>query len=316
MIRAIPVVVAVLACLAPGCVVKIGEDSTVLDLNGVAIEGRATRNIEAPLGLKPGERLFVSTSFGKVAVEVYESLVPKAEARLSMQGETDEDAERALRGYRLVTRPVPGGVRLVVEGEPLTYEREGSRTTLSANVDLNLIVRPGTPLDIETGSGDVRVKGPAGDVTARSNFGDIEVEGASGTAKLTAGSGDVTVSGLTGEARLNSNFGSVKAKGVLRVVTVEAGSGDVRVTALPGSAVAAPWQLKSNFGDVDLAIPSDCRCSLEAQSNFGDIRVRLPATGTVKGETGSATYTGQLAGGGNRVALMAGSGDVTIEESK
>ena len=195
-------------------------------------------------------------------------------------------------------------------GEPLREERGGTEIEQSPSVAFHAIVPPGTPLVLESSSGDIKAEGPLGHVSAEVSFGDVELFDVLG-ADVTASSGDVTVKGIRGGAcRLESSFGDVDARGVLTDVDARASSGDVTVTAKSGSKVAAPWRIRSSFGDVELTLPADAACQVRAKTSFGSIDTAV--AGTRSESTSGGSFHGKVGGGGELVTLETSSGDVTL----
>jgi DUF4097 and DUF4098 domain-containing protein YvlB len=182
-----------------------------------------------------------------------------------------------------------------------------------------------TPLDgpvrIDTASGDVTVRGGAGELLVHTASGDVTVSGpplraleaetASGDVRLDAGSGralvdtasgDVTLRKLGGELSVDTSSGDVQAHW-----EKIAGGQNVRVT--------------TSSGDVTLRIPSAAALSGEIDTNSGDIRSQFPGAPDRRGrrfslrETESPGQTTGQASAGVNLAVRTSSGDIRLLKS-
>jgi hypothetical protein len=121
-------------------------------------------------------------------------------------------------------------------------------------IDQELIVPEGAWLELQTGAGNIDIKGTDADVVAGTGAGDIALSSASGLMVLETGSGNITMSDVLGEVAVSTGSGTVWGE-ALSVSTLEAstGSGDVELEAVtsPGTV-----DIQTGSGDVYLVVPS------------------------------------------------------------
>ncbi len=174
---------------------------------------------------------------------------------------------------RLTTREQGGlarpHVRVSSEAGRLTLRDGCAAVPFSrCRVSFRLEVPAGTRVLLETGSGDIRVRGRLGATDAR------------------AGSGDVVVGGSTAALRLRTGSGDVRADTTGGAVTAESGSGDVDVRA----PRARGLRLRSGFGDVSARV-ADVPYAVRVDTGSGDEHVTVPtdprAPRSIDARTGS-----------------------------
>jgi DUF4097 and DUF4098 domain-containing protein YvlB len=132
------------------------------------------------------------------------------------------------------------------------------------------------------GVGRVAVVDCSGSLELTSGYGDVTVERSTGSLTASSGSGDVVVrdfAGASGEptkVALESSYGDVEVGGILDSVVASSASGDVAVTARPGSRVGGEWRLRSGYGQVEVRVPADFACAVDARTGYGSIDCEFP----------------------------------------
>jgi DUF4097 and DUF4098 domain-containing protein YvlB len=99
-------------------------------------------------------------------------------------------------------------------------------------------------------------------------------------------------------------------RGVSGGLWLEAGSGDVSVEGTQRSA----WEVRTGSGNVDLQFPENAGFDLQASTGSGRVVVDRPLTMTVQGDLEKSHHSmnGQVGGGGPKLLVHTGSGDVSI----
>jgi len=144
-------------------------------------------------------------------------------------------------------------------------------------------------LDAEAGSGNIRARGIAGDVTANTGSGEIEVEqAASGSVRANAGSGNVRLRGVKGGLR------------------AETGSGDITVDGEP----TGDWRVGAGSGNIDLRVPSSASFNIDARTSSGRLTVNRQVT--MQGTFSRNHVQGKVGNGGVLLDLHTGSGDIQV----
>ncbi len=173
--------------------------------------------------------------------------------------------------------------------------------------------------------GEVTAKTSSGTITLssaeggpwdlRSDFGAVRVRNAAGNLLAHSESGTIRVAGFSGQVDARTAFGQVVLDGVFSNLSAVTSSGRVKVNARAGSAVATPWKLHSGFGRLELRIPKDFSCQLDASTGHGNIQVNVPMR-TEKAQYGSnKRVSGILGSGGETVTLETASGEIRIQDS-
>jgi hypothetical protein len=98
----------------------------------------------------------------------------------------------------------------------------------SPTVDLDVRVPHGLALNVDDGSGSMKIIDVRSDVTIDDGSGSLAVEGATSVA-IDDGSGSVTVVGVSGDVEIEDGSGSITVKRVGGSVTIDDGSGSIDV---------------------------------------------------------------------------------------
>jgi hypothetical protein len=179
-------------------------------------------------------------------------------------------------------------------GDP-AYRRNGNTLVLTGcrgcSVDYELVVPRGTTVSGDAGSGTVLARGVR-EVDVELGSGDIRVREVSGAVDARTGSGDVTLVRVAGPVDVQSSSGSISGSGLAGPVVADTSSGDVALELTRAQEVRA----STSSGDVDLMVPAgryrvdtgdddegadievvddpDARYALELDTSSGDIAVR------------------------------------------
>jgi len=174
-------------------------------------------------------------------------------------------------------------------------------------------------LHIETNSGEVSL-GKVNirkEIFVKDDFGDIELEQAlAASYDLHANSGSITVDGAKGKLKVDADFGNITINNAESVtLTVETNSGTVEFS---GTLGVGPHLIKSDFGGIDISLPTDSELSVDLKTDFGHIKSDLPVTVMLNQSSNSNgdQIVGSVNGGGEQLTVQAKSGGVTIHAGK
>lgn len=165
----------------------------------------------------------------------------------------------------------------------------------------------GGRVEADTGSGHIELTGIKGTVTAKTGSGAITADGVPGPFAASTGSGSVTANLVVpGAVEITTGSGSVKVNGARGSVRISTGSGSIRVHGEP----TEDWKLHTGSGSITARLPADAAFDLDARSHSGRVHTDHPVTllGTVKRNE----VRGTVRGGGVRLRLETGSGNITI----
>lgn len=191
-----------------------------------------TRELE--LTVAPGSRLFVEAGAGSmelsgdpttgavsVVAEIYQ-VDPSDDYTLTLEADDDGSA-------RLVAvssdRMLSGSDRIDLS----------IRVPASLQVDINdgsgslRVSGLASDLAIEDGSGSIAVSSIEGSVTIDDGSGSLTVQDVSGSLEVVDGSGSITIERIGGDVVIDDGSGSISVAGVGGTVTVDDGSGSINV---------------------------------------------------------------------------------------
>jgi hypothetical protein len=124
----------------------------------------------------------------------------------------------------------------------------------------------GSHLDLNAGSADMTVTGPAGKVRLSTGSGAVTIDRADGAAEIHSGSGALRLGPMLGGLRARSGTGEIEVSSVGGTTTLVTGSGDVWL-----GAVQSDVKVRTGSGDLTVA---DAACgNVELITGSGEIRV-------------------------------------------
>jgi hypothetical protein len=172
------------------------------------------------------------------------SLTPSADGQVHVR----TVVRHGLGEPEVVEESTPAGVRLAVDCNDL----------LASGCDVRYLVEVPPAFEVHVG-------GAAGDVTASRLTGPVTVERMAG---------DIAVFDMAGPLDLSSAAGEITAVGLRsEVVRAVSHTGDLRLELL---AAPRSLDLRSDAGEIDLAVPGDVAYRLDARTAAGDERVLVP----------------------------------------
>ena len=182
------------------------------------------------------------------------------------------------------------------------------------------------PARVGSGSGSLRISDIGDQVHAETGSGDIEISTVKGAAYLNTGSGSIRGTEIGGGITAQSGSGSIRLQqSAPGPVKVETGSGSASISGVKGTLYAetgsggitaegqptGDWVLHTGSGNLVVRIPAGLGFDLDAHSGSGGISTNHPIT--VEGKLSRHELRGKVGGGGLRMNLETGSGDIRIE---
>jgi hypothetical protein len=173
----------------------------------------------------------------------------------------------------------------------------------TGNCGLNATVGvpPGTPLDLDSGGGNMQIGGIQSTVTLTSSGGDVSLSGSRSAATVDSGGGNLSLSRLGGKLTFTTSGGDVDGGDLTAPKTsVDAGGGNV---ALTFTKVPANINITSSGGDVTIVLPRGAtRYAVSVTTDGGDYQ---PSPSVPTSSTAHDTIT-----------VDSGGGNVSITEPK
>lgn len=168
-------------------------------------------------------------------------------------------------------------------------------------------------LNIQAGSGKVDLSGlnVAGAARAESRFGELRlVQVKAASYELHTESGGITIDGAGGQVKAQSGSGAIDVLNAERAdLNLEARNGAIRFA---GSLGPGPHTLKSDYGDIRLALPADTALAFKLQTGFGQIRSDFATM--VTGVLDRSSWEGTINDGNIHLTATTRSGSISLEK--
>jgi DUF4097 and DUF4098 domain-containing protein YvlB len=189
--------------------------------------------------------LKIENSSGKIVVTAGDTKTILVSAHKTAYGDNSGEAKDALSSLK---------VDMVQQGDEVSLKFK-QPDTFSQNqyhkVDFTVTVPLETKVKIETGSGDISLKGTKGDADLQSSFGNISATQIKGALKLVSTNGKVEAGDITagdGIVDLQSQFGAITLENITAGdITVSTSNGSVK---LKNVEAGREVKIESNFGEI------------------------------------------------------------------
>jgi len=245
-------------------------------------------------------------------------------------------------GDIVVTGWTRGEIKIyaIIERGYLDASLTSSRVSITARSRRNrmgdsryeLSVPIGTEVRATSVSGNIRVRGVAGEVNVNTVSGDVEVRDAGDRVEMHSVSGDIRASKLRGRISANSVSGDLALDDINGALSGKTVSGELVVNgtlsglefeSVSGGVAFAgdikgdgSYTVNTHSGDVRLTLPSNVGATLELQTYSGEVRPGFPITlqpGEQPLNRRNHRMRFTVNGGGPRISLETFSGDIIIE---
>jgi Putative adhesin len=263
-----------------------------------AVKGSFERSLKVsgPVDLE------VSTGSGDIAIRPGEAGTVRISGKIQAHDNWDDgNAEKKVR-YLEQNPPIEQDGNHIRIGR--LEDRELSR---NVSVDYEIEVPVEAQVTSTTGSGEVSVEGIRGPVRVTSGSGDMKLHSLQSDVTLKTGSGDVSLEEVSGgRVEVQTGSGDVKLRDLRCAMQVRTGSGDISAEG----ELTGDWSLQAGSGGISVQLTSETGFDLDAHTSSGEIHTGLPIS--VEGSIGHGELHGKVKGGGARLQLRTGSGDITI----
>jgi DUF4097 and DUF4098 domain-containing protein YvlB len=221
-----------------------------------------------------------------------------AEIRVNSANRKDVEAVVTTIGYKIGANDVRVGDRQTNNRVELSVHVPNMHFGVSfhsRSVRIELTVPRDSDLNLHTGDGNIRVLGARGNLRLDSDDGELEVEQADGPLKADTRDGNIHVEGTFSELDLDTGDGNIDAE------------------VQPGSKMASGWILRTGDGNVSLRLPDNFAADVDAHTGDGHVQLDLPVT--VNGSMRESSVRGKMNGGGPRLEIRSGDGNITLRHT-
>jgi Toastrack DUF4097 len=171
----------------------------------------------------------------------------------------------------------PAGAKQNAAQVPVNVSHDGSTVEISTNggggtgADYDLKVPPGSSVEVESATGDVKASGLNEDVTVRAKEGDVTVKDVQGSLAIEAPQGDVSVGSVsteTGNAEITVGSGDLDLKDlVVGILEARIEAGDVDLSG----RFSGSGRISVQTGNIDVRLPPEDTKDLDLQTRVGEV---------------------------------------------
>lgn len=192
------------------------------------------------------------------------------------------------------------GSRLVLSALPPRRRGKASRL----QVDLRVTVPRRLACDLRCRAGNLRVDEIDGALRAATTSGDVRIGKAAGDVDAVTGSGEIEVESCLGALSARCGAGNVRVRAAAGRLAVRTDAGDVavRLTAAP----PGDGRVATGAGSILLEVAPGIGLAVAARARCGGVTTDFPLTG------GGGALAGDVQGGGHRLTLTSGAGDLRL----
>ena len=306
---------------------------------------KAVRQFVETTPIQVSDCLSVRTPKGHVTSKIWDRDEVQVDATISVWG-TDEAAVQAFaEQIDIQIRRKSGAVQI----QPNVPKREKGDPVRSVRIDFELRHPEKVDLDVRASRGNITLPKIDGAATLNNNRGKTIFEGASGNIRVKQNRGDIAVQHAGGDFIANNNRGSInvgqvggrvvaknnrgttRLKNIAGATTVQTNRGAIEIenpeagvmiqsrgsniAVRPHKSIGDDYAIQNKDGAVDLIIPDGSAVDVHGYVGRGSIQTDLPLSITGVSRT-SQVVTGQLNGGGAKVAIELGRGSLSLHSDE
>ncbi|HEX9636320.1 MAG TPA: DUF4097 family beta strand repeat-containing protein [Acidobacteriota bacterium] len=307
------------------CLFRLGA----LLLLAATVHAGEVYDFHRELPLTKDGRVSLSNITGAIVVEAWDQPKLVIDAQKEAHGGAAE-AKSAAEAVEIDVEAKADAVRIETR-----YPKRGWTDVFSwwskhnkVSVNYHLKVPRRATVQLESVSGEIEVRGLAGQLGAESVSGDARLSDLSGGARIESVSGEIRMRNISGPIDVESVSGSIEVIGGEGDFSGATVSGDIELTELRGSRVSASsvsgdldfsgplaaggrYEFESQSGDITLTVLDTTGFRVDAETFSGDIDVSGVGFSDLRRERNR--FSGSHGDGSARLTCDTFSGDVTIE---
>jgi DUF4097 and DUF4098 domain-containing protein YvlB len=173
----------------------------------------------------------------------------------------------------LIQLPTDSDVR--GEAELGDFEADGVLGAVAIKTNLGTVRLAETgPLNIRDGFGEIAVEGVSGTAEVHASSGEIRIGAVDGTADVSNSNGKIRIGAVTGSASVKCSNGSLSVDRALSDITASSANGEVRI----GEVVRGKVSATSKNGSVEVGVREGTAAWLELNTNLGRVYNELASS--------------------------------------
>ncbi len=273
-------------------------------MHAVDIQDTVRRTFE----VEPGGTLYLDADRGNATIRTGSANRVEVVVERKLGGRNDEQAKEIWTRHDLRITQSGSGVRIAStfdEGSSVWRRWRGGD---EIGIEFIVTVPERYNVHFESGAGNLTIENLDGDVTGRTGAGNLELRTIGGSVTINSGSGNIILADLLGDARVSTGAGNVIINDVYGRMSVRTGAGNVVASFVrqPRGDVS----LQSGAGNVTASVRDGVGLDVEGGTGMGSASAAFGLD--VRGNFMSKSFSGVIAGGGPRLQLRSGVGNVRL----
>ena len=195
----------------------------------------------------------------------------KVEAEIVLEGKSEKSAKEFLQKYLKLSLEKRGARAVLTSG----FESYRSLFSFSNKlINLTVSIPADMDLDVDDGSGSIKIEDIAGNVNVNDGSGSMEIMNIKGNLDVDDGSGEILLEKITGDVSVGDGSGDVEVEGVSGDVSVNDGSGSIFIQNIGGNVTVRDGSGSITIDSVekDVYIPSDGSGSVRVNNIKGKVK--------------------------------------------
>lgn len=230
--------------------------------------------------------------------------------KMTIEARSQESADKAFDQYKIEFTEDEGVAKAVLKEEK---SRWSWMLFWRADpvIKVGVQVPNGVNLKLASGAGDVQMADIDARLSIASGAGDVQGRNLKGNLSLATGAGDVILSDFEGKMNVATGAGDLEANGNISSFEIATGKGDASIVVT--NSDIGSCSIATGMGDIDLTLPGNTAFEIASEVGFGDITCEFEVD-AIKQE--KKELRGTVNGGGPRVSMAGGFGDITIRAGR
>jgi len=274
-------------------------------------DAMAQDSIEKSFEVRSGGKLWIDVDLGKIEIETTSQQSVSVELIRSVKGVSKEEERDILEAHEYSIESGSGGV--TVESR---FDRDGDDSGVwrrwkdDARFSLEILIRipKSYNVNFRTGAGNITIADLDGTVKGKTGAGNIVLGMIQGSIDISSGAGNIEVDGAQGTIQVESGAGNITLDRVRGKLDVGTGAGNI-VASIVGS-FKGDSELESGAGNVTVYLEESVGLDVEATAGIGSAKTDYDLK--VRGKWMSKSFEGEVNGGGPKLRLHSGVGNVAL----